>query len=72
VKLIPDLIEALGGEAESGVASAAQVLQAPPAGSDAGLAAATPVPPKGRGVSERAITGPAAAPLDTDPETAPF
>ena len=48
-KLIPDLIEALGGEAESGVANAA-----------AGAAAAL------------AVTGPAVAPVDTDPASAPF
>lgn len=51
-KLIPDLIEALGGEAESGIASAA-----------AAVAAST-----GGGV----VTGPATAPVDTDPESAPF
>lgn len=80
-KLIPDLIEALGGEGESGVASAAQAVAARAAGqagagsspAAAGAAAvATPVPPKGKDVVERAITGPALAPIDTDPETAPF
>ena len=52
VKLIPDLIEALGGEAESGVASAVAQVKASGAGGT--------------------ITGPAAVPVDTDPETAPF
>jgi recombination associated protein RdgC len=53
-KLIPDLIEALGGEAESGVANAAQ-----------GAAATA-------SVSALAVTGPAMAPADTDPASAPF
>ena len=51
-KLIPDLIEALGGEAESGIASAAAAVAASGAG--------------------HTVTGPATAPVDTDPETAPF
>ena len=51
-KLIPDLIEALGGEAESGIASAAAAVAASRAG--------------------HTVTGPATAPVDTDPETAPF
>lgn len=51
-KLIPDLIEALGGEAESGIASAAAAVAANASG----------------GV----VTGPATAPVDTDPESAPF
>ena len=51
-KLIPDLIEALGGEAESGIASAAAAVAASGAG--------------------HTVTGPAAPPVDTDPETAPF
>ena len=46
-KLIPDLIEALGGESERGVASSP---------------AAAP----------RTVTGPATAPVDADPATAPF
>ncbi|MBV7542600.1 recombination-associated protein RdgC [Acidovorax sp. sic0104] len=74
VKLIPDLIEALGGEAESGVASAALAAAAgdgaAPAG--AGVSAAVPAPPKGKDVSGRSITGPATAPVDTDPDSAPF
>ena len=51
-KLIPDLIEALGGEAESGIASAAAAVAASASG----------------GV----VTGPATAPVDTDPDSAPF
>ena len=75
VKLIPDLIEALGGEADSGVAAAAQAVAAggdggPSAG--AGLAATAPLPAKGKDVVGRAITGPAVAPVDTDPDSAPF
>lgn len=51
-KLIPDLIEALGGESESGIASAAAAVAASASG----------------GV----VTGPATAPVDTDPDSAPF
>ncbi|RZJ08865.1 MAG: recombination-associated protein RdgC, partial [Acidovorax sp.] len=75
VKLIPDLIEALGGEAESGVASAAQAVAAGASSSSnpgAGLAATVAVPPKGKDVKGRAITGPGTAPVDTDPESVPF
>ena len=81
VKLIPDLIEALGGEAESGVASAAEAIAAagPANASAVGTAAApaataqravpaTPVRKSGGGV----VTGPATAPVDTDPDSAPF
>ncbi|PIF28117.1 recombination associated protein RdgC [Acidovorax sp. 56] len=79
VKLIPDLIEALGGEAESGVASAAEAIVAGGSGS-AGVAApvaapaalrpqpSAPARKSGGGV----VTGPATAPVDTDPESAPF
>ncbi len=55
-KLIPDLIEALGGEGRSGVA-------------EAQAAVATSARPTARGGS---ITGPAEAPVDTDPGSAPF
>ena len=80
-KLIPDLIEALGGEAESGVASAAQAVAVASAGSGAPVASsaspgatssARAGKPTGEGVVERAITGPKLAPVDTDPEAAPF
>ncbi|NMM77005.1 recombination-associated protein RdgC [Acidovorax sp. SRB_24] len=52
-KLIPDLIEALGGESERGIGAGAA-----PAGS--------------AGAAPRTVTGPATAPADTDPESAPF
>ena len=69
VKLIPDLIEALGGEAESGVASAAEAIAAGgPAAAPATAAATLPPRKSGAGV----VTGPATAPVDTDPESAPF
>ena len=82
VKLIPDLIEALGGEAESGVASAAEAIAAggpaaapkvaptamAPAAAPATAAATLPPRKSGAGV----VTGPATAPVDTDPESAPF
>ncbi|MDY0105801.1 MAG: recombination-associated protein RdgC [Giesbergeria sp.] len=51
-KLIPDLIEALGGESESGISSAAAAVAA--SGAD------------------HTVTGPATAPVDTDPDSAPF
>ena len=54
--LIPDLIEALGGESERGVGAApAAATTARPAGASAGT-----------------VTGPATAPPDTDPDAAPF
>ena len=86
VKLIPDLIEALGGEAESGVASAAEAIAAggpaaapqrapavsapasPPTAARATAPAMLPPRKSGAGV----VTGPATAPVDTDPESAPF
>jgi recombination associated protein RdgC len=58
VKLIPDLIEALGGEAESGVAEAS-----------AAATVATPLPAARTGA---VVTGPAQVPVDTDPDSAPF
>lgn len=77
VKLIPDLIEALGGEAESGVASAAQAVAAdgvvapgvPKVPSTAPSASSAPARKSaGGGV----VTGPKDVPVDTDPESAPF
>ncbi len=52
-KLIPDLIEALGGESERGIGAGA-------------------APASSAGSVPRTVTGPATAPADTDPETAPF
>ena len=82
-KLIPDLIEALGGEAESGVASAAQAVAAGAGGP--AVATARVVPSSGPAVSTAApsvparkvagggvVTGPAQMPVDTDPDAAPF
>ncbi|MFN9470119.1 recombination-associated protein RdgC [Acidovorax sp.] len=66
-KLIPDLIEALGGESD-GVGSGGGAVAA----SRPSLASAVPVAPRGKDVGGRAITGPATAPVDTDPESAPF
>ena len=73
VKLIPDLIEALGGEAESGVASAAQAVAAEgiaaPGVPKAPTAASAPARKSaGGGV----VTGPKDVPVDTDPGSAPF
>ncbi|RZJ58988.1 MAG: recombination-associated protein RdgC, partial [Acidovorax sp.] len=74
VKLIPDLIEALGGEAESGVASAAQALasegSAAP-GVPKALPAAPSVPAR-KSAGGGVVTGPKDVPMDTDPESAPF
>ena len=67
VKLIPDLIEALGGESESGVASA--VSQEP---SKAEAVQGVPSPATSRRQGVGVITGPADAPVDLDPESAPF
>jgi recombination associated protein RdgC len=85
VKLIPDLIEALGGEAESGVASAAEAIAAGGAGSAASTSAAPVAAPAAAPAAFRpqpsaparksgggVVTGPATAPVDTDPESAPF
>ena len=82
-KLIPDLIEALGGEAESGVASAAQAVAAGAQGP--AVATARVVPSSGPASSTAApsvparkvagggvVTGPAHMPVDTDPDAAPF
>ena len=49
-KLLPDLIEALGGEADSGIATAAAADSS----------------------AKSTVTGPATAPVDTDPDSAPF
>ena len=82
VKLIPDLIEALGGEAESGVASAAGAIGAGGAGGAVSAAAAAPgtapaaLRPQPSAPARKSgggvVTGPATAPVDTDPESAPF
>jgi len=71
-RLIPDLIEALGGEAESGVASAAQAVSSAAAGAGSSQGAAVSAPLRGQDKVGRVVTGPATAPADTDPETAPF
>ncbi len=66
--LIPDLIEALGGESERGIGAGAS-----PAGSSAGVADKAPAASAAPFSSQSgAITGPAKAPVDTAPEDAPF
>jgi recombination associated protein RdgC len=55
-KLIPDLVEALGGEGRSGVAEAQAAMAAAPRDAERG------------GI----VTGPTEAPVDTDPGSAPF
>ena len=78
VKLIPDLIEALGGEAHSGVASAAQAVAADGVAAPgvpnrpAPSTAAAPSAPARKSAGGRVVTGPKAAPVDSDPESAPF
>ena len=57
-RLLPDLIEALGGEAQPGVAASAS----------ASASASAPVLASRSG----SVTGPATAPVDTDPDNAPF
>ncbi len=59
-RLLPDLLEALGGEAQPGVAAA---FAAPGTAPDA-----APV----RVGSSGSVTGPATVPVDTDPNNAPF
>src|SRR3989344_1258819 len=75
VKLIPDLIEALGGEAESGVASAAAAVASEgasmPAPSVESRAPTNSAPARKSGAGG-VVTGPAQVPVDTDPESAPF
>ena len=74
VKLIPDLIEALGGEAESGVASAAQAVAAEgiaaPGVPKAPTAASST--PARKSAGGGVVTGPKDVPVDTDPGSAPF
>ena len=77
VKLIPDLIEALGGESESGVASAAQAVasdraETAPAASRPPMAATAPSAPARKVAGGGVVTGPREVPVDTDPESAPF
>ena len=75
VKLIPDLIEALGGEAESGVASAAAAVASEGASMPAPSVesrAPTNSAPARKGGAGGVVTGPAQVPVDTDPESAPF
>ena len=78
VKLIPDLIEALGGEAHSGVASAAQAVAADGVAAPgvpnrpAPSTAAAPSAPARKSAGGRVVTGPKEAPVDSDPESAPF
>ena len=75
VKLIPDLIEALGGEAESGVASAAAAVASEsdsmPVPSVESRAPTNSAPARKSGAGG-VVTGPAQVPVDTDPESAPF
>ena len=77
VKLIPDLIEALGGEAESGVASAAQAVAAdgvvaPGVPKVPSTTPSAPSAPARKSAGGGVVTGPKEVPVDTDPESAPF
>ena len=75
VKLIPDLIEALGGEAESGVASAAQAVASEGAAASTAFRVsptAAPSAPARKTAGGGVVTGPNEVPVDTDPESAPF
>ena len=77
VKLIPDLIEALGGEAESGVASAAQAVAAdgvvaPGVPKAPSTTPSAPSAPARKSAGGGVVTGPKEVPVDTDPESAPF
>ena len=72
VKLIPDLIEALGGEAESGVANAAQAVAASAAPAAPVTPSSAPSAPARKSAGGGVVTGPREAPVDTDPDSAPF
>lgn len=61
-KLIPDLIEALGGESDRGIGAGASPVGSTASAAVTGQAAGKPY----------TVTGPATAPADTDPESAPF
>jgi recombination associated protein RdgC len=75
VKLIPDLIEALGGESESGVAGAAQAVAVAASASVPTTATpriSAPTAPARKSAGGGVVTGPREAPVDTDPGAAPF
>lgn len=67
VKLIPDLVEALGGEVEGGPAAAGAALTQPD-----GKAATAAAPRKSKGAAAGVVTGPEQEPVDTDPGSVPF
>ncbi len=76
--LIPDLVEALGGESERGIGAGAGAGAGAVdgnAGATAPVPGSTPAaarPGPARAAGPGAITGPATAPVDTAPEDAPF
>jgi recombination associated protein RdgC len=65
-RLIPDLIEALGGEGRTGLG------QDLPASLQTPAAQAPATAPRAAESGRGALTGPATAPVDTAPEEAPF
>lgn len=69
-RLIPDLIEALGGEAEPGVTPAAPAIAQATGAAPVTSAPASVSPARRQGAGT--ITGPKDAPADTDPDSAPF
>ena len=74
--LIPDLVEALGGESERGIGAGAGAGSVPVTGADTGHKEGGRAS-AGQGAARAAsgpgaVTGPATAPVDTAPEDAPF
>ena len=70
--LIPDLIEALGGESERGIGAGGSAASGTAVNPPASAAAARTGSGAGPAGTPGAITGPATAPVDTAPEDAPF
>ena len=73
-RLIPDLIEALGGEGRTGLGNV--LAEGLPASLQSRAEASETLPVRlaqaGKGPGKGTVTGPAAAPVDTAPEEAPF
>ncbi len=71
-RMLPDVIEALGGEAQPGAAAAMSNLAAAPSAPGVSAAPVAVVDSRSSSSSKGTVTGPATAPIDMDPGTAPF
>ena len=71
-RLIPDLIEALGGEGRTGLGQDLPASLQTPAAQTPTATQAAPAAPRAAASGRGALTGPALAPVDTAPEEAPF